>query len=251
MSVSLLFRHRQGPPRFLVTFLLSMVLSTLGLSAFAQGHPELKEEDFGISFIPGNQNCDTPGILSITYANRVAGFTKLSYEVVVYDYRTNQNVTINAATTDLGKTLLIPFTEAKEPETRGIHIKVQAEYGGSTPEEVELYHTDYSGGRTDIVYSSPNTISGAMVGGECSGVGEISLPTAPLTGIREMIYEIYKEDGTLLTTHTLTNPYLGEKVTVAAPAVYNVKPIAVLDCSNPTKENDYTGECVCCCDGRL
>lgn len=241
MSVSLLFRHRQGPPRFLVTFLLSMVLSTLGLSAFAQGHPELKEEDFGISFIPGNQNCDTPGILSITYANRVAGFTKLSYEVVVYDYRTNQNVTINAATTDLGKTLLIPFTGAKEPETRGIHIKVQAEYGGSTPEEVELYHTDYSGGRTDIVYAYLNGISAAMVGGDCSGVGEISLPTAPVSGIKEMIYEIYKEDGTLLTTHTLTNPYLGEKVTVAAPAVYKIKPIAVLDCSNPTKENDYTG----------
>ena len=90
--------------------LLSIILSTLGLSAFAQGHPELKAEDFTVEAFKGNINCGTPGMLRITYANRVVGFTKLTYKFTVTD-NTDTEIPVEVSTTNIGQPFTITLPE--------------------------------------------------------------------------------------------------------------------------------------------
>ena len=240
MSVSLLFRHRQGPPRFLVTFLLSMVLSTLGLSAFAQGHPELKAEDFIVTLLKANLSCNTPAKLRITYANRVPGFTKLTYKYTIEvndEHGTSTSIPFEHSTTDVGKPLEItlPASTQNGSFSNG-QIQVSAEYGGATPETISLYCSEEVGSSTfEQTFLD-------LQSDEYECPDQIKMPPYPLTGVKELRYKIYKsKDNSLLYSGTNTEPYKEKRFLLPHRGNYRCSVTVVPECANPTKEptNDY------------
>lgn len=130
MSTSLLNHHLVVLPRHFMILLLSIVFSIWGHTLYAQGHPALNSDDFTVTFVLGSENCDTEGVFRVVYANRVAGFTKLTYKLKVYDTLKEEYFTFTASTTEVGKPFLIEIPGVKSPELRGVDIHVEAEYGG-------------------------------------------------------------------------------------------------------------------------
>ena len=243
MSTSLLNHHLVVLPRHFMILLLSIVFSIWGHTLYAQGHPALNSDDFTVTFVLGSENCDTEGVFRVVYANRVAGFTKLTYKLKVYDTLKGEDFTFTASTTEVGKPFLIEIPGVKSPELRGVDIHVEAEYGGATPEETDLYYSEYWSGNS-YVESTSIPVSGTVGGGgACATLGgEITLPGSPVTGVRELTYRIYSEDGSLLNTYTLANPYLSETIRGLAPKSYKVQATAVMDCDSPVKSPDPTTE---------
>lgn len=230
MSVSLLFRHRQGPPRFLVTFLLSMVLSTLGLSAFAQGHPELKEEDFTVKLFNANLNCGTPAMLRITYANRVAGFTKLTYKFVCTTTSGTEQA-FNVANINVGQPLDIPLPADMTGGLKGSKIEVAADYGAATPVETIL---QYNGSVSTQSFEQNFLYINARAGSTC-GQYDLVMDAYPMTGVKELIYTIKDSDGTVVHTGTATDPYTEHRFPVTKTGTYTYDVTIVPECTNPTK----------------
>jgi len=121
-----------------MVLLLSMLLQFWATAAYAQGHPELKAEDFTLVYLKGNKNCGTPPVARVTYANHVAGFTKLTYKLT-YTNTSGTEVPLKVSTTNIGQPYDIVFPADAQGNIKDRYIYVEAEYGGSTPETTKIY----------------------------------------------------------------------------------------------------------------
>ena len=231
MLVSLRFRH-------LAMFLLSWLFSTWGTSMYAQGHPELKAEDFTLVFLKGNSNCGTPPVARITYANRVAGFTKLTYKLA-YTNTSGTEVPVQVSTTNIGQPYDIVFPADAQGNIKDRYIYVEAEYGGSTPETTKIYFWQQ-------IESSFLEDEDVYLRQEGMGTCAFDLTFAPysLSGMKEFNYEVYDDDNTLVHSGNHLDPYKRHKLTVHRNGRYTYKVTLVPDCISPTRNlgNTSRGE---------
>lgn len=203
------------PPRMKIYgFLCALLLCLSWVPALAQDCPDLKREDFEISVLPPNSECNIPGQITVRYNKNVVGDENLRYEVRIGESGTPQTYEPLSARTPVKIDLPVDMTGGN------IYVTVFIRCGDEE-KTTSLLLSAYPKKSEECTLELSSVAAGSAVGSSGSIKAKIDGPA----GIDEAVFYLYNDadPNTVISKLKTTRPYDGVTFFNLAKGEYTVK----------------------------